>query len=79
MIVEKVKLSTAPNHGYDAEAMDYVDMLQAGIIYPTKVARVALQNAASIASLLLTTDALISDVPDDSKAGGPPMPHGDMY
>src|SRR3989454_8660353 len=47
VIVEKVKLSKAMNQGYDAEAMDYVDMLQAGVIDPTKVARVALQNAAS--------------------------------
>ncbi len=45
VIVEKVKVSTGPGQGYDAEAMAYVDMLQAGIIDPTKVARVALQNA----------------------------------
>jgi chaperonin GroEL len=79
VVVEKVKLSTAPNHGYDAEAMDYVDMLQAGVIDPTKVARVALQNAASIASLLLTTAAAISDLPEERKPGGPPMPHDEMY
>jgi chaperonin GroEL len=79
VIVEKVKLSTAPNHGYDAEAMAYVDMLHAGVIDPTKVARVALQNAASIASLLLTTAAVISDLPEASKSGGPPMPHDEMY
>ena len=59
--------------------MGYVDMLHAGIIDPTKVARVALQNAASIASLLLTTEAVISDLPDVSKPSGPPMPDGDMY
>ncbi|HMH49470.1 MAG TPA: chaperonin GroEL [Candidatus Acidoferrum sp.] len=79
VIVEKVKLSTKPNQGYDAEAMDYVDMLQAGVIDPTKVARVALQNAASIASLLLTTAAVICDMPEARPAGGPPMPHDDMY
>jgi chaperonin GroEL len=79
VIVEKVKLSTKPNHGYDAEAMDYVDMLQAGVIDPTKVARVALQNAASIASLLLTTAAVICDLPEAHAPGGPPMPHDDMY
>jgi chaperonin GroEL len=78
VIVEKVKLATG-NRGFDAEAMDYVDMLQAGIIDPTKVARVALQNAASIAALLLTTEAVISDLPEEGKAGGPPMPSGDMY
>jgi chaperonin GroEL len=79
VIVEKVKVSTGPAQGYDAEAMAYVDMLQAGIIDPTKVARVALQNAASIASLMLTTAALISELPDEGRPGGPPMPQGDMY
>ncbi len=79
VIVEKVKVSTGPAQGYDAEVMAYVDMVQAGIIDPTKVARVALQNAASIASLMLTTAALISDLPDGSRPGGPPMPQGDMY
>src|SRR3989442_43508 len=58
VIVEKVKSETAPNRGYDAESMEYDDMMQAGIIDPAKVERVALQNAASIASLLLTTGAL---------------------
>jgi chaperonin GroEL len=54
-------------------------MLQAGIIDPTKVERVALENAASIASLLLTTEALITDIPEEKRAGAPAMPHGDMY
>jgi chaperonin GroEL len=79
VIVEKVKMSTAPTQGYDAETMAYVDMVQAGIIDPTKVERVALQNAASIASLLLATEALITDLPEESKPGAPPMPPGDMY
>jgi chaperonin GroEL len=79
VIVEKVKASTSAAQGYDAEVMAYVDMVQAGIIDPTKVARVALQNAASIASLMLTTAALISDLPDGGRPGGPPMPQGDMY
>jgi chaperonin GroEL len=61
VIVEKVKAETVPTRGYDAESMEYVDMLQAGIIDPAKVERVALQNAASIASLLLTTQTLITD------------------
>jgi chaperonin GroEL len=78
VIVEKVKSETVPNRGYDAESMDYVDMLQAGIIDPTKVERVALQNAASVASLLLTTEALITDLPEDKPAAAPPMPHGDF-
>jgi chaperonin GroEL len=79
VIVEKVKSETAPNRGYDAESMEYVDMVQAGIIDPTKVERVALQNAASIASLLLTTEALVTDIPEEKPAAAPPMPHGDMY
>jgi chaperonin GroEL len=79
VIVEKVKSETAPNRGYDADSMEYVDMVQAGIIDPTKVERVALQNAASIASLLLTTEALITDIPEEKSAAAPAMPHGDMY
>ena len=79
VIVEKVKNETAPNRGYDADSMEYVDMMQAGIIDPAKVERVALQNAASIASLLLTTEALITDIPEEKSAAAPAMPHGDMY
>jgi chaperonin GroEL len=54
-------------------------MIEAGIIDPTKVARCALQNAASVASLLLTTEALITDLPEEKPAAAPAMPHGDMY
>jgi len=79
VIVEKVKAETVPTRGFDADSMEYVDMLQAGIIDPTKVERVALQNAASIASLLLTTEALITDIPEEKSAAAPAMPHGDMY
>ena len=78
VIVEKVKSETVANRGFDADSMEYVDMLQAGIIDPTKVERVALQNAASVASLLLTTEALITDLPEDKPAAAPPMPHGDF-
>jgi chaperonin GroEL len=74
-----VKAETVPTRGYDADSMEYVDMIQAGIIDPAKVERVALQNAASIASLLLTTEALITDIPEDAKPAAPAMPHGDMY
>ena len=79
VIVEKVKAETVPTRGFDADSMDFVDMLQAGIIDPTKVERVALQNAASIASLLLTTEALITEIPEEKPAAAPAMPHGDMY
>ncbi len=77
VVVEKVKSDATPTRGFDAETMEYVDMLQAGIIDPTKVERVALQNAASVASLLLTTEALITDLPEEKKEA-PPMPHGDF-
>src|SRR5262244_932622 len=78
VIVEKVKAEKVANRGFDAESLEYVDMLEAGIIDPTKVERVALQNAASVASLLLTTEALVSDLPEEKPAAAPPMPHGDF-
>jgi chaperonin GroEL len=78
VIVERVKAETVTTRGFDAESMEFVDMFQAGIIDPTKVERVALQNAASIASLLLTTEALITDIPEDKPAAAPAMPHGDF-
>jgi chaperonin GroEL len=79
VIVEKVKAEQVPTRGFDADSNEFVDMVQAGIIDPTKVERVALQNAASIASLLLTTEALITDIPEEKPAAAPAMPHGDMY
>src|SRR5262249_51978947 len=78
VIVERVKAETLATRGYDADSMDYVDMLQAGIIDPTKVERCALQNAASVASLLLTTEALVTDLPEDKPPAASPMPHGDF-
>ena len=74
VVVEKVKAAKDVAHGFDAESNEYVDMMQAGIIDPTKVERIALQNAASIASLLLTTEAIIADMPDDEKHAMPAMP-----
>jgi chaperonin GroEL len=76
VVVEKVKASKDAAFGFDAESNDYVDMIKAGIIDPTKVERVALQNAASIASLLLTTEALITDIREDTKGAAPAMPYG---
>ena len=78
VIVERVKAETLVTRGYDAERMEYVDMLQAGVLDPTKVERVALENAASIASLMLTTEALVTDLPEEKAAAAPPMPHGDF-
>ncbi len=83
VIVEKVKSSKDPNHGFDAQNEEYVDMIKAGIIDPTKVTRTALQNAASVASLMLTTAVMISELADEDKKMMPPMPGGggmgDMY
>jgi chaperonin GroEL len=78
VVVEKVKAAIPITRGFDAETNEYVDMIQAGIIDPTKVERVALQNAASIASLLLTTEALITDTPEAAKAD-PSMAHGGEF
>jgi chaperonin GroEL len=78
VVVEKVKAETVPTRGFDAESLEYVDMIQAGIIDPTKVERIALQNAASVAGLLLTTEALVTDLPEEKPAAAPPMPHGDF-
>jgi chaperonin GroEL len=78
VIVEKVKAEKVVTRGFDAESLEFVDMIQAGIIDPTKVERVALENAASVASLLLTTEALITDLPEEKSAAAPPMPHGDF-
>ncbi|HET8578389.1 MAG TPA: chaperonin GroEL [Methylomirabilota bacterium] len=78
VIVEKVKAEKVATRGFDAENLEFVDMMQAGIIDPTKVERVALENAASVAALLLTTEALITDLPEEKTAAAPAMPHGDF-
>jgi chaperonin GroEL len=78
VIVEKVKAMVPITRGFDAETNEYVDMMRAGIIDPTKVERVALQHAASIASLLLTTEALVTDVSEDAKAAPSPTPGDDF-
>jgi chaperonin GroEL len=72
VIVEKVKASTEPNFGFDALKAEYGDMVAKGIIEPTKVTRTALQNAASVASMILTTESLVADIPEKE----PPMPAG---
>jgi chaperonin GroEL len=75
VVVEKVKAALPVTRGFDAETSEYVDMIEAGIIDPTKVERVALQNAASIASLMLLTEVLITDSPA-AQAAAPAMPQG---
>ena len=79
IVVEKVRAETNPNFGYNAQTEKYEDLVKAGVIDPTKVARTALQNATSIASLLLTTEAVVAEMPEEKKKGaGTPMPGGDM-
>ena len=77
VIVGKLLESNKPNNGYDAQSEQYVDMVKEGIIDPVKVVRTALQDAASIAGLLVTTEAMIADKPDE-KDSGPAMPAGGM-
>jgi chaperonin GroEL len=67
VIVEKVRADKNPNFGYNAATEKFEDLVTAGIIDPTKVTRYALQNAASIAGLMLTTEALISEIQEDDK------------
>jgi chaperonin GroEL len=79
VVVQKVAEGKG-NFGFNAETGKYEDLLEAGIIDPTKVSRFALQNAASVAGLLLTTEAMIADKPEKKKAPAmPPMPSEDMY
>jgi chaperonin GroEL len=80
IVIGKVRDSKDPNYGFNAATEEYTDMISAGIIDPAKVTRTALQNAASIAALMLTTEALIAEIPEEDKApaggpggGGPPM------
>ena len=75
LVVEEVKKRKG-NEGYDVAADEYTDLVKAGIVDPTKVTRSALQNAASIAGLLLTTEALVTEIPEKEKT--PPMPPGGM-
>jgi chaperonin GroEL len=74
VIVEKVRASQEVNYGFNAETEEYEDLVAAGVIDPTKVARTALQNASSIAALLLTTEALVCEIKENEKAAlaGPP-------
>jgi chaperonin GroEL len=76
VVVQKVREGKNA-FGYNARDDKFEDLVKAGIIDPTKVTRLALENAASIASLLLTTECVVSDRPEDEKAA-PPMPHGGM-
>src|SRR5213083_1281307 len=79
VVSEKVRVSKDANFGFNAETEEYEDLVAAGVIDPTKVTRCALQNAASIAALLLTTEALVSEIKEDEKTpAGPPGGGGGM-
>jgi chaperonin GroEL len=78
VVAERVR-KEGGNSGYDASTNEYSDMVKAGIIDPTKVARTALQNAGSIASLLLTTETLVTEIPEKEKPPAGPPAHGPEY
>jgi chaperonin GroEL len=73
VVVEKVRIDKNDNFGFNAQTEEYEDLVKAGVIDPAKVTRTALQNAASIAGLMLTTEAMVSEIPEEDKA---PMPGG---
>ncbi|HWR26722.1 MAG TPA: chaperonin GroEL [candidate division Zixibacteria bacterium] len=77
VVVEKLKAESNPDMGYDAKTDAYKDMIEAGIIDPVKVVRSALQNAASIAGMMLMTEALVADIPE--KKSEMPMPGPESY
>ena len=77
-VVKKVEASKELDFGFNAVTLEFGSMLKAGIVDPVKVTRLALQNAVSIGSMVLTTEALITDIPEKKEASGgmPPMPPG---
>jgi chaperonin GroEL len=82
IVVGRIRDSKEPNFGYNAQSGEFEDLVKAGVIDPTKVTRTALQNAGSIAGLMLTTEALVAEIPEDKKAPAMPGGHGgmgDMY
>ena len=78
IVVQKVREQTNAEEGFNAETETYENLVEAGVVDPTKVVRAALQNAASISALLLTTEALVSEIPEEKKDAGGGMPPGGM-
>ncbi|MEO7144847.1 MAG: chaperonin GroEL [Bryobacteraceae bacterium] len=76
IVIEKVRNNADSNFGFNAATGAYEDLVKAGVIDPTKVTRTAIQNAASISALMLTTEAMICEIPEKKSAGGPPPGHG---
>ena len=79
VIIDRIVSENKPNYGFDAAKEVYTDMIEAGIVDPTKVTRSALQNAASVASMVLTTESLIADRPEDNAAAAAAAAAGGMY
>jgi chaperonin GroEL len=79
IVVGKILENKSETYGFDAQTEEYVDLVEAGIIDPAKVVRAALQDAASVAGLLITTEAMVAEMPKEKAAGAPGMPgHGGM-
>jgi len=76
IIIEKVRGNKNPNYGFNAQSGDYEDLVAAGVIDPAKVTRSAMQNASSISALMLTTEAMICEIPEKKPAGGGGGEHG---
>jgi len=76
IVIEKIRASSDPNFGFNAATAQYEDLVKSGVIDPTKVTRSALQNASSIAALMLTTEAMIAEIPEKKSAPMPGGPHG---
>ena len=82
VVIGKILDHKEPSFGYNAQNGEFTDLVKAGVIDPTKVTRTALQNAGSIAALMLTTEALVAELPEEKKAPAMPGGHGgmgDMY
>ena len=79
IVVQKIAASKQPAFGFNALTEEYEDLVKAGFTDPAKVSRTAIENGASIASLLLTTEALIAEIPEDKPAMPAGPPGGDMY
>jgi chaperonin GroEL len=78
VVVQRVREGEG-NFGFNAETGTYEDLMMTGIVDPTKVTRFALQNAASVAGLLMTTEAMVAEKPKKDKSSAPTMPPEDMY
>ena len=79
IVVEKIKESKDKNFGFNADTETYEDLIEAGVIDPAKVSRTALQNASSVAGLLLTTECLVTEIKEAEKPAPPMPPGGGMY